>query len=93
MGRTLAVLMSGEPVESISWEEEWRQSSGRRGMPQCPPHPFRVHSTQPEKETAFETSAFPLPLQLSPSTMREVAAPAPKPGDGEQQPMGGFSAA
>lgn len=57
-------------------------------MPQCPPP--GGHSTLPEEETAFETSAFPVLLQLSPSTRWEVAAPAPKPGDGEQRPPGGF---
>lgn len=59
----------------------------------CPSAPSQGTHTPPEKETAFETSVFPVPLGLSPSTMWEVAAPAPKPGEGEQQPLGGFSAA
>lgn len=74
MGRTLAVFASGEHLLG--------KGSGDRavaggGCPSAPPP--RVHTTPPEKETAFETSAFPVPLRLSPSTMREVAAPAPKP--------------
>lgn len=83
--------MSGQPVQSISWgraegTKQWQEED-------APVPPSQGTHTPPEKETAFDTSAFPVPLGLSPSTMWEVAAPAPKPGEGKQQPLGGFSAA
>lgn len=79
------------PGESIPREGQWAQSGSRRGMPRYPPP--RGRSTLPGEETAFETSTFPVLLQLSPSAGREVAAPAPKLGNGEQQPPGRFSVA
>lgn len=52
-------------------------------MLRCPPPGGR--STPPEEETAFETSAFPVLLRLSPSAGWEVAVPAP-----QQPPEGIF---
>lgn len=56
-------------------------------MPRCPPP--RGRSTLPEEETAFETSAFPVLLWLSPSPGWEVAAPAPE-VMGNSSPRGHF---